>query len=146
MPAARVMRSVSRMRGMLHLALDDVEHALRARLDAVGDLPAAGALHQAAGSAASSRFGWLLQLHVKSKPSARNASHSSTTRCLLHREEIVVEDDVAHAEVDELATVPQHDYSTLCMRPSLPEVERSQNEHENGQPRLVTSVATGVRG
>ena len=32
---------------------------------------------------------------------------------------------------------------TRAMRPSLPDVERSQNEHENGQPRLVTSVATG---
>ena len=34
------------MRGMLHLVLHDVEHALRAGLDAVGDLPAAGALHE----------------------------------------------------------------------------------------------------
>jgi hypothetical protein len=35
-------------------------------------------------------------------------------------------------------------YSTLWNRPRRPDVERSQNVHENGQPRDVTRLATGV--
>jgi hypothetical protein len=53
---------------------------------AVGDpgIPVMVNIHRlrrmSASVGASSRFGWLLQLHVKRNPSARNRSHSSTTR------------------------------------------------------------------
>src|SRR5207248_531466 len=81
----------------LHLVLHHVEHALRARLDAVRDLPAAGAAHEpevlgveqvrvaVAAPGEAEALGEEALAELDDAPPA-------------HREEIVVEEDVAHPE------------------------------------------------
>jgi hypothetical protein len=61
----------------------------------------------------------------------------------IHREEVVVEEDVAHAEAIEAPADGDHPVDAV-EAPFRPDVERSQNVHENGQPRDVTRLATGV--
>ena len=95
----------------------------------------------------SSRFGWLLQLHVKRKPSARKRSQSSTTRCLLHREEVVVEQDVPHAEIGELPA-QRHDVldavkaAALARRGAVAERarERTAARRDDARDRRVAIV------
>src|SRR6185503_1757326 len=80
----------------LHLTLDDVEHALRARLDAVGDLPAAGTAHEA-----EVRLVEQIRMAVAAPREAKAFGEKALAELddarAAHREKVVVEEDVPDA-------------------------------------------------
>jgi len=78
MPAARQAERLAEPQ-QTHLVLHRVQHALRSRLDAVGDLPAAGALQELHGREIG-ELGWLLQLQVNARRARSIGSQGSITR------------------------------------------------------------------
>src|SRR5205823_5739230 len=83
-----------------HLVLHDVEDALRAGLDAVGDLPAARAPHEA-----QRRRVEEVRVAVAAPREAESLGEEALAQLgdpwPVHGEQVVVEEDVAHTEVGE---------------------------------------------
>src|SRR5262249_60206939 len=83
------------------LLLDDVGGALRTRLDAGGDLPAAGTLHQKHGGRIEQ-----IRMAIAAPGEAETVVEESLAQIhdtlLAHGEQVIDEDDMPYAEADQV--------------------------------------------